>query len=226
MFVRFRQQGRRLQASLMQTRRVAGKMQSEHIASLGTVDADVSVRERIAFWAKLPERLARLGNRVGPDDRDKIIAALGARIPFLTSDDLRAVQEQNAKDDERIWGGIRDLNASGVEQHKSLIVSAEKKIAGYTAGSAEAAKRADAAKERLERIRRGESVPGGLEKRADFERLMKEAGITPSLLKRMKLLGTLTAEEFESFLEKIHVGFEAMDKAMDREARQILQARE
>jgi hypothetical protein len=55
MFVRFRQQHRRLQANLMQTRRVAGKMQSEHIASLGTVDADVSARERLAFWAKLPE---------------------------------------------------------------------------------------------------------------------------------------------------------------------------
>ena len=52
----------------MQTRRVSGKMQSEHIASLGTVGADVSVRDRLAFWAKLPERLARLGNRDGPDE--------------------------------------------------------------------------------------------------------------------------------------------------------------
>ena len=69
MFVRFRQQGRRLQASLMQTWRVSEKMQSEHIASLGSVDAEASVRQRLAFWAKLPERLARLGNRVGPDDQ-------------------------------------------------------------------------------------------------------------------------------------------------------------
>ena len=84
MFVRFRQQGRRLQASLMQTRRVSGKMQSEHIASLGSVDAAVSVRGRLAFWAKLPERLARLGNRVGPDDQAKIYAALHARIPMVT----------------------------------------------------------------------------------------------------------------------------------------------
>jgi hypothetical protein len=42
MFVRFQQQGR-LQPSLMQTRRVDGKVRSEHIASLGSVDADVSV---------------------------------------------------------------------------------------------------------------------------------------------------------------------------------------
>ena len=105
MFVRFRQQGRRLQASLMQTRRVSGKMRSEHIASLGSVDAEVSVRERLAFWAKLPERLARLGNRVGPDDQAKVYAALHARIPMVTPDEQRAIQEANAEGDERFWGG-------------------------------------------------------------------------------------------------------------------------
>jgi hypothetical protein len=100
MFVRFRQQGRRLQASLMQTRRVSGKMQSEHIASLGSVDAEVSVRERLAFWTKLPERLARLGNRVGPDEHAKLYAALNARIPMVTAEEQRAVQEENAKGDD------------------------------------------------------------------------------------------------------------------------------
>jgi hypothetical protein len=224
MFVRFRQQGRRLQASLMHTRRVAGKMQSEHIASLGTVDADVSVRERLAFWAKLPERLAQLGNRVGPDDQPKIYSALHARIPMVTPDEQRAVQEENAKDDERFWDAIRDLNASTVEEHKGLVKSAEARIAEHAARAAEAAERTDTAKERLERIRRGEVVPGGLGKRLDFERLMRKAGVTPSLLKRAKLLGSLTAEEFESFLKKKHLGFEAMDKAMDREARQIIRA--
>src|SRR5271169_1402515 len=113
MFVRFRQQGRRFQASLMQTRRVAGKMQSEHIASLGTVDAAVSVRERLAFWAELPARLARLGNRVGPDDQPKIYGALHARIPMVTPDEQRAVQAENAKDDERFWGGDRGSERLG-----------------------------------------------------------------------------------------------------------------
>src|SRR5208282_3009701 len=104
MFVRFRQQGNRLQASLMQTRRAAGRMLTEHIASLGSVDAEVSVRERLAFWLKLPDRLARLGNRVGPDQHGKIYGALHARIPMATPDDQRAVQEENAKDDEQFWG--------------------------------------------------------------------------------------------------------------------------
>jgi hypothetical protein len=101
MFVRFQQQGRRLQPSLMQTRRVAGKVRSEHIASLGSVDDGVLVRERIAFWAKLPGRLARLANRVGPDEHGKIYGALHARIPMVTPDEQRTVQEENAKDDER-----------------------------------------------------------------------------------------------------------------------------
>jgi hypothetical protein len=124
MFVRFRQQGRRFQASLMQTRRVSGKMQSEHIASLGSVDAEVSVRERLAFWAKLPERLARLANRVGHDDQAKVYAALHSRIPMVTVEEQRAVQEENAEGDERFWDAMRDIGASSVEGHKALIARA------------------------------------------------------------------------------------------------------
>ena len=53
MFVRFRLQGNRLQASLVQSRRAAGKVQAEHIGALGSVDVEVPVRERVAFWAKV-----------------------------------------------------------------------------------------------------------------------------------------------------------------------------
>src|ERR1700693_6052881 len=51
MFVRFRRQSNRLQASLVQSRRARGKVQAEHIGALGSVDAAVSVRSRLAFWA-------------------------------------------------------------------------------------------------------------------------------------------------------------------------------
>jgi hypothetical protein len=124
MFVRFRQQSGRLQASLMRTWRVSGKMHSEHIGSLGTVDADVSVRERLAFWAKLPERLVRLGNRVGPEEHPKIYGALHVRIPMVTPEEQRAIQEENTKDDERFWNTLPDLNASSIEGRKALIARA------------------------------------------------------------------------------------------------------
>jgi hypothetical protein len=38
MFVRFRETGRRLQCSLIETRRVDGKVRHEHIASLGSIE--------------------------------------------------------------------------------------------------------------------------------------------------------------------------------------------
>ena len=226
MFVRFRQQGRRLQASLMQTRRVSGKMQSEHIASLGSVDAEVSVRERLAFWAKLPERLARLGNRVGPDDQAKVYAALHARIPMVTPDEQRAIQEANAEGDEQFWGAMRDMGTASVEEHKALIARAETKIAEHAPKAAEAGERAQAAKDRLERIRRGESVPGGLGKPFDVRAALKAEGFTERDLSRMRLLASLTEAEMKQASAKASAEVvDAADRAIEREARRIIRAR-
>ena len=87
------------------------------IRALGSVDAAVSVRERLAFWAKLPERLARLGNRVSSDEHAAIYAALHARLPMVTPDEQRAIQEENAKDDERFWDTMQEMNASSAGGH-------------------------------------------------------------------------------------------------------------
>ncbi len=226
MFVRFRQQGNRLQASLMQTRRVSGTMQTEHIASLGSVDADVSVRERLAFWAKLPERLARLGNRVGPEDHGKIRGALHAHIPTVTPDEQRAIQEENAKDDERFWDSMHDMNASTIAEHKALIANAETKIAEAEAEAAKAAEAAKVAKDRLNKIKRGENVQGGLGKRIDLRAMLK-ATLTPDQFRRIDLVGSLTKAEFETLIDDAHLTrmHEAADKAHDREARRIIRAR-
>ncbi len=202
MFVRFRQQGRRLQPSLMQTRRVAGKVRNEHVASLGSVDADVSVRERLAYWAKLPDRLARLGNRVSPDDHAKIFAAVHARIPMVTPDEQRAIQEENAKDDERFWDTMRDMNAASVEEHKVLIARAEANVADHARNAAEAAKKANAAKDHLDRLRRGDTVAGGLGKRLDLVAALKAAGWTPSMMRHAESMSNLTEAEFETLITR------------------------
>ena len=91
MFVRFRTQRTRLQASLVETRRVAGKVVAEHLGGLGSVDADLSVRERENFWAKLPERLDRIGDWIGPTECEKICAMLDARIPMITSEEQHSL---------------------------------------------------------------------------------------------------------------------------------------
>jgi hypothetical protein len=224
MFVRLRRQANRLQASLIETRRASGKVVAEHIGTLGSVDVAVSVRERLAFWAKLPERLARLANRVGPDDQAKVYAALHARIPMVTPDEQRTVQEENAEGDERFWDAMRDMNASLVEGHKGLIATAETKIAETEAEAAKAAASAETAKARLEKIRRGEDVAGGLGKPFDVERALKAAGWTPSDFRRARLQWSLSTAEFETALANMNAAA-AVDKAFGREARRIIRTR-
>jgi hypothetical protein len=224
MFVRFRPQANRLQASLVETRRVGGKIVAGHIGALGSVDAAVSVRDRLAFWAKLPERLARLANRVGAGDLTKIYETLHARIPMVTPDEQRAIQEENAKDDELFWDALHDLNASDIEGQKLLIARAEAKLAEQKPLAAQAGEKAEAARERLAKLKQGESVSGGLGKKLDVLAMLKAAGFTTRQMKRMQLMASLTDEDFEAVLARTKSS-EATDKAFDREVRRLVRKR-
>jgi hypothetical protein len=57
MFVHFRETARRLQASLVATRRIDGRVRHEHVAGLGSVPGSPSPADRIAFSTKLHQRL-------------------------------------------------------------------------------------------------------------------------------------------------------------------------
>jgi len=72
----------------------------------------------------------------------------------------------------------RRLNASMVESHKVLIAATEAKIAELALVSRNPPKRARAAKDRLEKIRGGETA-GGLGKRVDLRDMLKSM-LTPS----------------------------------------------
>jgi len=197
MFVRFRRQGRPLQASLIETRRVAGKVTAEHVGALGSVDADLSVRERLAFWSKLPQRLASLGNRVGPDQHEAQMSE-----------------------------AMRDMAEGSVAGHKRVIADAEDAIAkAQPAASAFAADAADA-RARLAKLKRGESVSGGLGKRPDALAMFKAAGWTPRQISRAMRLASLTEDEFKMLEGRIYIGLDASEKALDREARRIIRERD
>jgi hypothetical protein len=81
MFVRFRKTARRLQLSLVETRRVHGKVQHRHVASLGSIARLPSVDERVEFWSGLPERLAKVS--VPIDTVTRILDTIAARVPRL-----------------------------------------------------------------------------------------------------------------------------------------------
>jgi hypothetical protein len=89
MFARFRRVESRLQArlqvSVAESRRVVGRVRVEHIVALGSVGEPATIAERIAFWGNLHRRLDALSNRIGEDDRAKIIGAIYARIPMAAT---------------------------------------------------------------------------------------------------------------------------------------------
>jgi hypothetical protein len=128
MFVRFRQ-ARRLQVSLIETRRIAGKVQHEHVTSLGAVDVPPTVADRVAFWQGLDERLSKLSNRIDTATQGKVLGQVHARIPMATIEELRGLQLENAEADERFWAGLRDMQAEQAEGNKQLAAKAERAAA-------------------------------------------------------------------------------------------------
>ena len=81
MFPRFHQTPSRLQVSLRESRRIGGKPRCEHIASLGSVPEPMTIAGRVEFYRRASERLAKLSNRIGADDKKKIVAALRCPNP-------------------------------------------------------------------------------------------------------------------------------------------------
>jgi uncharacterized protein (DUF885 family) len=192
MFVRFRQTAYRLRASLIETRRVGGKVRHEHIASLGSIPTPSEVADRIAFWNRLHERLAKLVNRIDATAQAKIIGAIHARVPMVTPDEQRTLQLENAKADARFWAPVADMHTSNAEGHKGLIAVAERKVAEIEAERAKAAAYAEQANDRIARIERGEEVAGGLGKPMTYEdalAILRKAGFTKRDIRRLEAAG-------------------------------------
>ena len=144
---------------------------------------------------------------------------------MVTPDEQRAVQEENAKDDQRFWTGLRDMNTSLVEGYKGTIALAESKIADTAPEVEKAVANVKVANGRLEKIERGESIEGGLfQKPIDGEAILREAGWTPRDFRRLRLQRSLSNAELEIALTNTHAS-DAVDNAFEREARRIIRAR-
>jgi hypothetical protein len=212
MFVRFRAAGRRLQASLIETRRIAGKVRHEHIASLGAITAEPSIADRVAFWQGLHQRLERLANRLDASAQAKLLGEVHARIPMVTVEEMRSLQLENAEADEHFWHGFAEMEAERATGNEELAASAQRTATEAKAQAEQANKRAEAAKDRVERLKRGEAVAGGLGKPVDIDQVMREAGITAATLKRIRQMHTIVELGGEA-------GFEALVNEIDKRQR-------
>jgi hypothetical protein len=129
MFVRFHESGRRLHLSLVETRRTDGKVRSEHVASLGSLELPQTILGRLTFWQKLHARLARLSNRLNGEAQGKVLTAVHACVPMVTVDEQRVLQLENAKADAAFWQGRHDTQAGTVKGQKELAATVAEAIA-------------------------------------------------------------------------------------------------
>jgi hypothetical protein len=132
-----------------------------------------TVQARLAFWRKVEERLAKLGNRISADDAPRIRGALFERIPMPSADEQAAVRLANARTDAKLFAALHDMHAAVVADHERFAGTVDSKIAEGRAVLAEAAARLSAARERVAAIERGEAVAGGLGKPLDIEATLR-----------------------------------------------------
>ena len=196
MFVRFRSSPRRLQLSLVETRRIDGKVRHEHVASLGAVATPLTVAGRVEYWQALHQRLGRLANRLDGEMQAKILGAVHARVPMPTVDEIHALNLDEAKQHEAAWR-IRHISTEAiVNENKVRLKAAQKLVTDGEPLVVSAADEVKAAEERRERIERGENVrlPGK-------PPTLKELGFTPAHARHAMTMASLTAEQFERFLK-------------------------
>ena len=103
MFVRVRKSKKRLRLSLVETRRDGGKVRQEHVASLGSIAAAMTLADRAEFWEKLAGRLATLSNRVTEAEAKTLI---GAVVPPPTKQEIDL---DNFREYMRHWQLVADF---------------------------------------------------------------------------------------------------------------------
>jgi hypothetical protein len=179
MFVRVRQSaGSRLHVSIVEARRISGTVKQEHIASLGSIQTPRSIWDRLAFWQRLHERLAKLANRV--TDLATIFGQIHARIPMVTADEQRALQLENA---EACGGALGRHARHGRRQCRGPQGTGSFRRGKGRRGPISNGKCRCASHGRegphRDRIKKGENVAGGLKSRTR-EEWLKRLGWTAS----------------------------------------------
>jgi hypothetical protein len=102
MFVRSRLQSHRIHLSIVDTYRVDGRVQSTHVAALGSVPSDMGAVGRAVFWKQAERRVDKLGNRINKGTRDKLLAELRAKIPVPTKAEIELAEREVAAVDAAI----------------------------------------------------------------------------------------------------------------------------
>jgi hypothetical protein len=157
MFVRFRQTVRRLQVSLVETRRADGRVRHEHIAGLGSIAVPPTGADRIQFWSGCTRRVCQIA--LGPPSTARSWPR--SRIPMPTLDERRTLQIEGAEADERFWSGLKEAQEEQSAGNQALAAKAEHNAKRAHEEAEKAAANAQTARDRIARQKRGEDVAVG-----------------------------------------------------------------
>jgi hypothetical protein len=138
---------------------------------------------------------------------------------MVTVDEQHALKLANAQGDERVWSSLRDLHEGAAADHQRLIATAEAAVASGRNAAQQADANANAAKERIARLQRGEDVPGGLAPPPDLERILRDSGMCSSDIAHAQVIAALPAAAIESI---VRVAVQANERASRRYARTLL----
>ena len=136
-----------------------------------------------------------------------------------TIDDMRAVQRENAEADEKLWSGLQGMNAEQAEGHKEVAAKSARIAADAESRAADAAAKASVAKDRIERLAKGEDVSGGLGKPMTRKDLLKAAGISESQARHAQRVHSLDTATFKEFVQ---AGIEGMHRGSKSAERKFL----
>jgi hypothetical protein len=113
---------------------------------------------------------------------------------MVTVEEQRSLQREKAEADAGFWSTLQDLNANTAADHKEHAALATRAAAEAEARAKDAAEKAAAAKTRIDRLNKGETLTGGLGKPRVLTRedLIK-AGFTESDLRHCENIAEFAA---------------------------------
>jgi hypothetical protein len=94
--LRWNKERARLKAILVESVRVDGKPRQKHIAFLSSIASDSLGKPGPRFWCEVASKLKRLGNRIGPEDYERIMASIAVKVggPPMTEAELEQFERE------------------------------------------------------------------------------------------------------------------------------------
>jgi hypothetical protein len=129
MFVRFRERNSRLLVGVVRSHRVNGKTHQSHIAQLGSVVLPMTIESRLSFWQYAFQKLSQsLSKRLHPEEQEKILNEIQARIPAPTPNEINSIQAERGKSHAAFWKAALDGYEGQIEHYRKIKAHAGRKI--------------------------------------------------------------------------------------------------